>query len=231
VVLGFAGGTVKVNIKSVAQQIVVSLAVVWVWKAFEGNPRKRWQEIYTVADHAVVAVSVFTPDGSSNGTGFVLISGKLPIIVTNQHVVGDSSSARVEFRGSVSTDADVLKVDRGLDLAVLRCRNLNIAQFSPLPVGRSEELRIGEELMTIGNPLHEVHHLSIGLYTGKEPLGGPDGEPMLRLNMPVDPGNSGGPLLDERGRVVGVLTLKDRRSSSIAFAIPIERLSLLTEPQ
>ena len=83
--------------------------------------------------------------------------------------------------------------------------------------------------MTIGYPLRESHHLSIGLYTGREELG-PEFGTLLRLNMPVDPGNSGGPLLDDKGHVVGIITLKKSGSSNIVFAVPIEQIRTLKSP-
>lgn len=117
--------------------------------------------------------------------------------------------------------ASVLDASERNDLAVMEIPSANLGHYHALGQGRSSDLRIGEELMTIGHPIGESHHISVGFYTGRFTL---DDRTLLRMSMPVDPGNSGGPLFNRRGEVVGVVSQK-RSESNIAYAFPIEKIN------
>ena len=217
------------NIRILLQQIAISCVVVWLWRTFEGDANRRWDETYAVADNAVVEiVAANSLQQISEGTGFVVTHANHVVIVTNEHVVHGAKYLKLRFKDSTIADGELLDSSIAEDLAAVRAKGVNLARYSPLLPSSSPDLHIGEELLTIGHPLRESHHISIGLYTGREKL--KDLGPMLRLNMPVDPGNSGGPLLNNRGKVVGVVTLKESEASSIAFAIPIENLEKLRLP-
>jgi serine protease Do len=216
------------TLRTLAQQVGVSLLVVWLWRTFEGDANRRWDNTYESSDNAVVEVVSADSGLAREGTGFLIRHSGHVVIVTNEHVIHGARALKLRFRDSVTVDADVVDSSSTNDLATLRVKGVNLERYSPLTAGASSDLQIGDELMTIGHPLRESHHLSIGLYAGKDRLD--ELGTMLRLNMPVDPGNSGGPLLNNRGRVVGVVTLKDVRASSLAFAVPIENLEKLKVP-
>jgi serine protease Do len=212
------------KIKPFLQQILLCCAVIWVWKIVQGDASGRWDRAYELSSQAVVEVQVDVPSlgrEATAGTGFLLRHGGGDLIVTNEHVIHGAEGLRLRFRDSLETAAEVWDASPEYDVAVLRVRGVDLERYGPLKEGQSKDLRIGDEVMTIGHPLSESYHLSIGLYSGRETI---EKGVMLRLNMPVDPGNSGGPLLDARGRVVGITTLKATRSSSLAFAVPIERI-------
>jgi S1-C subfamily serine protease len=210
--------------KMIALQILVCCIVIATWKALESDTRRRWEQAYDSADNAVVEVATLT----TIGTGFIFRYSRQSLIVTNEHVIEGASNIKIHFQDSIVADADIVDASSTNDIAVLRPRGVDLTRYAQLTEGTSHNLQIGDELMTIGYPLGESHHLSIGLYAGREKR--QEIGHLLRLNMPVDPGNSGGPLIDDEGRVVGIVTLKDSRSSSISFAIPIEQIRLLKLP-
>lgn len=207
-------------------QFIVALAVVLAWHIFFTEERNPWQRIYNKSDKSVVEIYALalkeTNVGLQSGTGFIVKTNGRLAILTNRHVVSPANSAMVKFYDDIKTVADLLDASELHDLAILVPREINLNRYEVLPAGNSSDLKIGEELMTIGNPLSEIHHISVGFYTGK--FTDNRGRTLLRLAMAIDPGNSGGPLLNRKGKVVGILTQKDPKSANIAFAIPIEKL-------
>lgn len=218
----------------ILSQVAVSVAVFAVGSVFLyrsiGNP---WHRVYETTDVSVVKIlAVFLAEGMVNvgsGTGFIVELGGKRFILTNRHVVTGADGAMVQLREDAEPlEAAVVDASQVHDLALLTVDGANLNRYRVLASGSSSRLRIGEEVMTIGHPLRESHHISVGFYTGK--FTDETGRTLLRLSMAVDPGNSGGPLLNRRGEVVGVLTQKDEESANIAFAIPIEKAADLRTP-
>ena len=197
------------------QLVICILVVLLVWAFFVARERNCWERIYKNSDNSVV--EIYTLDiiqddvGVTSGTGFVYRLKDKCIILTNRHVM------------SVATQVDASELH---DLAVLEVENINLKRYGVLQPGRVSDLQIGEELMTIGHPRLESHHISIGFYTGKSI--DKNGLTLLRLSMAVDPGNSGGPLFNRKGQVVGIISRKVEDSANIAFAIPIDKVELLS---
>ena len=171
---------------------------------------------------ATVAVSGSTSDGGSSGSGFFLDTRGH--IVTNHHVVSDvQPPITITLHGGAKALAGVVGVDRIADIAVL---TLDGKWPHALSLRRSR-VRTGEMCLAVGNPLGRYpESVTIGVVSGlaRTASAGP-GRPhydLLQTDCDIHEGNSGGPLVDVRGRVIGITTLLDTESPYIGLAIPAE---------
>jgi regulator of sirC expression with transglutaminase-like and TPR domain len=183
-------------------------------------------ELARVARPSVVVLRVPGRDGKSHGvgTGFVVAADGL--IATNQHVIGEGRAVTVEMAdGSQHEVVSVHASDRRNDLALVR---INAKGLPVLPLGDDATLRDGQDVVALGNPRGLKHSVVAGVVSGKRTI---DGRPMIQVAIPIEPGNSGGPLLDRRGRVVGVMTLKSLDTDNFGFAAGVRTLlPLLRKP-
>jgi putative serine protease PepD len=192
-----------------------------------GRPEAtRINQIYARVSKAVVSVQVAQGTGAASGTGFVI--DRRGTIVTNAHVIGSASDAQVRFddqgRGF---DAEVLGSDPSSDLAVLRVDG-SAPDVAPLPLADSDQVRVGDTAIAIGYPLGLDRTATAGIVSGLErEIEAPNGfriDEVIQTDAPINPGNSGGPLLDAKGRVIGVnsqiATAGSRGNVGIGFAVP-----------
>src|SRR5437762_6161472 len=141
-------------------------------------------------------------------------------VLTNAHVVDGAASLSVTLDSGARAPARVLGMDTVTDLALLR-----IETSTPLPVARlgdSAALRVGDEVVAIGNPMGLEQTMTRGIVSGlNRILPGLAEQPMIQTDAPINPGNSGGPLVDRCGAVVGINTFISEEANSIGFALPI----------
>jgi S1-C subfamily serine protease len=175
---------------------------------------------------AVVSVFVRTPGGHGpgdvhEGSGSGVIISADGYILTNSHVVRDATSIEVGLMDGRMLPATVLGEDRATDLGVIRAGSAGLP-FAVL--GDSGALRVGQLVIAIGNPLGFQSSVATGVVSSlgrtMRSLDGPLIENIIQHTAPLNPGNSGGPLVDSRGRVVGVNTAVIAMAQGIAFAIP-----------
>jgi putative serine protease PepD len=179
--------------------------------------------VYDSAGPGVVSVQA----GPAGGTGFVV--RRDGTIVTNAHVVAGAETAQVRFGDSGAlVEAEVLGTDTGSDLAVLRVDPGSVGRLRPLPLANSERVRVGDAVVAIGHPFGLDRTATAGIVSGVgREIRAPDGfqiDEVIQTDAPINPGNSGGPLLDARGRVVGVnsqiATGGGGGNVGIGFAVP-----------
>src|SRR5688572_19143856 len=153
----------------------------------------------------------------ASGTGFFITDDGY--LITNHHVVSGASSCMVKTKRG-KFPARVIKSDEQNDLALLKA----IGSFSALPVGNSGDARLGDAVFTIGFPNTDVQGLEPKLTRGDiNSLAGIKDDPRhFQISVPVQPGNSGGPLVDGAGSVVGVVTMRlgDWRTLKLTGALP-----------
>jgi S1-C subfamily serine protease len=141
-------------------------------------------------------------------------------ILTNAHVVDGAASLTVTLDSGNRVNARILGLDPVLDLALIR-----VDSAAPLPVARlgdSSGVRVGEEVVAIGNPLGFDQTMTRGIVSAlNRLLPGISDEPMIQTDAPINPGNSGGPLVDRCANVVGINTLISEDAQSIGFAVPV----------
>jgi regulator of sirC expression with transglutaminase-like and TPR domain/S1-C subfamily serine protease len=175
---------------------------------------------------SVVVITVKGRDGKREGlgTGFVVSADGL--IATNRHVIGEGRPIHVETADGKQHDVVAIHAsDRKLDLAVLR---IDAKELTPLELGDSATLKDGQAVIAMGNPQGLKHSVVAGVVSGRREM---EGRPMIQLAIPIEPGNSGGPLLDMQGRVHGLLTIKSLVTANLGFAVAINSLKpLLKKP-
>ena len=167
------------------------------------------------------------------GSGFVVDAAGT--IFTNAHVVAGAQSIEVVFSDGRTGKADVVGVDKGSDVAVIRLIDPS-DDLTVLPVGDSETVRVGQFALAIGSPLKlegsftvghvsALHRNNVGESLPGVRSGGFEDlhyQDFLQVDTPINPGNSGGPLLDIHGRVIGINTaIYDAGGGGIGFSIPI----------
>ncbi|MET7933650.1 trypsin-like peptidase domain-containing protein, partial [Streptomyces sp. NPDC005322] len=161
----------------------------------------------------VVTIHVRGSSAEGTGTGFVL--DKEGHILTNNHVVqpaGTDGDISVTFNGGQTADAEVIGRDAGYDLAVVKVEG--VSGLRPLSLGNSDSVRVGDPVVAIGAPFDLAGTVTSGIISAKErPItaGGEKGDgsdvsyvDALQTDAPTNPGNSGGPLVDRKARVIGI---------------------------
>ena len=166
--------------------------------------------------------TVDQPLGS--GSGFVWDAAGH--IVTNDHVIAGASSATVALADGRTYPARLVGRDPSHDLAVLRIEAEDLP--SPLPLGRSGDLEVGQNVLAIGNPFGLDWTLTTGIVSALDreldSRRGPTIRGLIQTDAAINPGNSGGPLLDSAGRLIGVNTAifsPSGASAGIGFAVPV----------
>ena len=159
--------------------------------------------IYARAGEAVVSVQA----GGGSGTGFLI--DRDGTIVTNAHVVGSADQVRVRFDDDASpVSARVVGTDPSSDLAVLKVDASAANGVTPLALAESDSVEVGDAAIAIGFPLGLDKTATAGIVSGLErEIEAPNGfriDKVIQTDAPINPGNSGGPLLDAKGRVIGV---------------------------
>lgn len=159
--------------------------------------------------------------GDRTGSGFVVDARGL--VVTSRHVLGPGGSIEVLVPARGAYAADLVGEDAGADLALLRLADPP-PDLTALELGRSEDLRAGDWIVTVGNPFGFAQSVTAGVvsFVGRH-LPHSDyaiTTDFLQFSAPVNPGSSGCPVIDLRGRVVGVTTQAAAEAQGISFAVP-----------
>ncbi len=159
----------------------------------------------------VVAIQTLTAQGSGLGSGFVVDTQGH--VVTNYHVVEEADELEVDFPSGYKVRGEVIAVDLDSDLAVIKV-DAPASELYPLPMGDSDQLKVGQTVVAIGNPFGLSSTMTVGVVSAKgrtlesirqAPAGGffSAGD-LIQTDASINPGNSGGPLLNLKGEVVGV---------------------------
>ena len=156
------------------------------------------------------------------GTGVIVRADGY--ILTNHHVVKDADEVQVRLSTGQLSPAEVVGADPKTDLAVIRVKADNL---TPATLGVSEEVRVGEWVIAVGNPFGLDQTVTAGIVSakGRANVGLVEYEDFIQTDAAINPGNSGGPLVNLRGEVVGVNTAIVSRSGGyqgIGFAVPID---------
>ena len=182
-------------------------------------------EVFAMAEESVVQVNVLRGDDGGIGSGFVYSNEGH--IITNQHVVQDSSKVTVTFLDGESYIGDVIGIDRDLDIAVVKVNALNSTHLHPLTIGDSSKLTVGEKITAIGNPFGLSGSMTSGIVSQIGRLLPQDTgysiPNVIQTDAAINPGNSGGPLFNMRGQVVGINTAIQSTTgefTGVGFAVP-----------
>lgn len=165
------------------------------------------------------------------GTGSGFVWDDSGHIVTNYHVIQDADRAEVTFSDNTVYSGTIVGVARDKDLAVIKI-NAPKDKLSPIPIGRSNNLQVGQSVFAIGNPFGLDQTLTTGVISGlgreiqsqsKRPI-----YDVIQTDASINPGNSGGPLLDSSGRLIGVNTAiysPSGANAGVGFAVPVDTVN------
>ncbi len=159
----------------------------------------------------------------ASGSGFFISSGGE--VLTNDHVIRDANRVEVELESGDRLAAEVVGRDPLTDLALLEVEPAGRA-LPALPLGSSAGLRVGEWVMVVGNPLAMRHTVTVGVVsaTGRvlSLFGDRAFEDYIQTDAAINVGNSGGPVVNLRGEVVGVATAVSAEGQNLGFAVPVD---------
>lgn len=184
--------------------------------------------VVTVMAAGVTSVTPFSVPAAGAGSGFVVAAGGL--ILTNYHVVAGATSLTVTLDDTRQVAASVVTIDALHDLALIK---VNVAGLMPVALGDSDIVRVGQLAIAIGSPLGTfTDSVTQGIVSGIDrtvTVG--DGVAQTEKNLTgliqtdaaISPGNSGGPLLDASGSVIGVITASVGSAEGMGFAVPINQ--------
>ncbi len=193
--------------------------------------------LYQRVDPGIVAIQVLSQAGGSLGSGFVY--DKQGHVITNYHVVEGATDLEVDFPSGLKVRGDVVGTDLDSDIAVIKIDAPEAALF-PLEMGDSDNLKVGQSVVAIGNPFGLTGTMTTGIVSARgrtldsirqtaDGLSFSAGG-IIQTDAAINPGNSGGPLLDLKGRVIGINRAirttstnpqGEPSNSGVGFAVPI----------
>ena len=190
-----------------------------VTRRFGGFGRDIFEDIFPSPFRRKVPVQ-------SLGSGFLVHPAGY--VVTNAHVVSRATKISVTLADNTTAAARVISADGDTDLAVLKIEPPNGASLPYLPLGRSDDLMVGETVIALGNPMGLAHTLTTGIVSAVDRelvfRQGVRYPGLIQTDAPINPGSSGGPLLNIRGELIGINTAIRADAQNIGFAIPVDKL-------
>jgi putative serine protease PepD len=174
--------------------------------------------------------------GSSSAEGSGIVLDKNGDIVTNQHVVSGASQIQVKFADGTSASAKLVGGDASSDIAVIRVSGVDASKLQPLTLADSSKVAAGDSVMAIGSPYGLAQSLTTGVVsaTGRD-IAAPNRYTIggaIQTDAPINHGNSGGPLLDAQGNVIGVnsqIESNTGENTGVGFAIPSNTVKSVAE--
>ena len=168
-------------------------------------------QLYETVSPGVVSIQVYSDLGSGIGSGFVI--DKEGHIVTNYHVVEFAREVEVHFQSGLKVFGEVIGEDLDSDLALIKV-DVDPSYLYPLPIGDSDQLRVGQTVVAIGNPFGLSGTMTVGVVSARgrtlesirqtEAGAFFSAGDLIQTDATINPGNSGGPLLNLRGEVIGI---------------------------
>lgn len=193
--------------------------------------------VYEECNEAVVNITTqvmgynwfYEPVITSSGSGSGSIIDKRGYVVTNVHVIENASTINISLADGSSYEGKIVGQDKESDIAVLKFEPEKDKELCTINFGDSDNLKVGQKVIAIGNPFALERTLTTGIVSG---LGRPVQESenviirnMIQTDAAINPGNSGGPLLNTKGEMIGINTMimsSSGSSSGIGFAVPVK---------
>ncbi len=193
---------------------------------FDNDMSSSVREVYMRDGPGVVSVDVASSVGPGGGSGFVL--DEEGHIVTNQHVVEEAEEVSVRFASGEREEAEIVGEDPSTDVAVIKV-DAPEETLEPLTLGHSDSVGVGDPVIAIGNPLNVGISVTTGIVSGTgRPIEAPNDytiDGAVQTDAAINVGNSGGPLLDSRGAVIGItsqILSEDGGFQGVGFAVPVD---------
>lgn len=207
----------------------------------DGKTKMSMPEVYSAVVDSVVSITTSSTqtnifgqqvETAAAGSGFIITADGY--IVTNYHVIEAATDVKVTLYNGKSYAAQVIGGDEDYDIAVLK---IDVKDLTPVVLGNSEKINVGEAVAAIGNPLGELtFSMSVGVVSCANRAINIDGTPfnMIQVDCSINHGNSGGPLVNEYGEVIGIVSAKyssysDTSVEGLGFAIPMNDVSAMIQ--
>ncbi len=193
--------------------------------------------LFQQVNPGVVSIQTITDQGGGQGSGFVY--DREGHVITNFHVVDGATALEVDFPSGLKVEGNVIAKDPDSDLAVIKV-NVQTEELVPLALGDSDQLKVGQQVIAIGNPFGLTSTMTTGIVSAlgrtmesmRQAPGGSffTAAGLIQTDAAINPGNSGGPLLDTLGSVVGInraiqtsqtILASEPGNIGIGFAVPI----------
>lgn len=177
-----------------------------------------------------------TAEGAGSGIIFK-IDTDFVYILTNNHVVDDADELLVEFNEDMLVEATMVGTDADTDIGLIKVALKNIdtesaGRLKAVVFGDSDSIRVGETVITIGNPLGYKNTITVGVVSALDRnLGATNSLNLIQTDAAINPGNSGGALVNTRGEVIGMNTIKisDTKVEGIGFALPLNEVKPIVD--
>jgi putative serine protease PepD len=186
-------------------------------------------DIYKRSSSAVVEIQA----GNATGTGFVIDADGH--VITNEHVVGDAESVEIRFADEQEEQGRVIGTDPSTDIALIQV-DLTGHDVDPVQLGSSADVKVGDPVYAIGNPFGLERTLTAGIVSAvNRDITAPNNftiNDVIQTDAPVNPGNSGGPLLDAAGNVIGVVSQIQSENGGnigIGYAVPSDTVRTVVD--
>jgi serine protease Do len=214
-------GPAVVNFADIAERInaaVVNVDATSSKSVREHRPRRTPEDLDGQRDF----------DGPRQGSGSGFLIDREGFILTNFHVIDGAERITVTLADGRSYRGEVVGTDPAIDVALLRIPGAQDLPHAPL--GNSDDLRVGEWVCAIGNPLGYVHSVTVGVvsFIGRK-LFDASLDDYIQTDAAINFGNSGGPLINSAGEVIGINSAISSRASNIGFAVPINQARTILE--
>lgn len=187
------------------------------------------EEVYRIIQPSLILIQADLPDGEKSLGSGVIIDDAADIL-TSLHVVNNATKIMVTFADGTHSDAVIVSAQPEMDIAVLQAVTPP-PQFVPAVLGNPGALQVGDEAYAVGHPFGLYGSMSVGVISGFDRTFQPktsqvELKGLIQIDAAVNPGNSGGPLLNRYGQVVGIITgivnpTEENFFVGIAFAVPI----------
>src|SRR4051812_8822471 len=214
------GGPMVVNFADVAERM--NAAVVNIESTSKGGEARDPGTLFPRDGGGGGAGPPRGLDAPRQGSGSGFIIDRDGFILTNYHVIEAAERIGVTLADRRAFRAEVVVTDPAIDLALLKIAGSH--DLPEAPLGNSDELRVGEWVCAIGNPLGYVHSVTVGVvsFIGRK-LFDASLDDYIQTAAAINFGNSGGPLINSRGEVIGINSAISSRASNIGFAVPINQ--------
>jgi len=185
------------------------------------------EELTRRVSGSVVTVESGIEQGRGRGVGSGFVISADGLIATNLHVIGQGKTVTIRFDDGHEYEATHIHAsDRKLDLAIVRIDPEDDHDLVPFELGKREDLEQGAEVVAYGNPQGFAFSVVTGVVSAWREI---EGREMMQIAIPVEQGNSGGPVVDRLGKVHGIMTMKSVITENLGFAAKAEDLQLLLD--
>lgn len=206
---------------STAQRWLAGFAIVvlTLWSASAGADTEALEEIQEAQRNLFADIApsvVFLAHGEEGGTGFFISSSG--DILTNAHVVEDETEIEVVLHNGDRHYGEVVEENPDYDLALV---SIDAEDTPPVDIAPMDDVQVGDWVGSVGHGLGAIWTFTTGMITNIYPY--EDERPVFQTQLPVNPGNSGGPVFNHDGEVIGLVTFGILQADNLNFAIPVEQ--------